>query len=481
MKKSIKKNYLLNVSYQILTLLTPLITMPYVSRILGADGIGTYSYAESVATYFVLLATMGITTYGQREISYLQDDKEKRSQLFWEIKIISGITTIVALLLFFVYLKARNNGIIYYIFAINIIAVFFDVSWFFQGLEEFGIIVLRNVIFKALNIIFIFTMIHEKNDIVLYTIGITGFTLISNISLWPSLFNNLNKVNVRGLRPCRHIKTVISLFIPTIAVQVYTVLDKTMIGVITKSSFENGYYEQALKISRMVLLVVTSLGTVMIPRIGYHYAKREQDVVTELMYKAYRFVWFIGIPLCFGLIGIASNFVPWFYGTGYDKVAVLLSVSSFLILAIGINNVTGMQYLIPTGRQNTFTKTVIIGAVCNFILNCMLIPVMQSVGAAIASVAAETIIAVVQIYYVRKELNPIYILKSSHHYIVAGLIMLVVLKLESYLFKSSIINTLIMIISSACIYFILLVVFRDGFFINNIRNVANKFKKKKSN
>ena len=171
-----------------------------------------------------------------------------------------------------------------------------------------------------------------------------------------------------------------------------------MIGMITKDAYENGYYEQALKISKLVLTVVTSLGTVMIPRIGYHYSKGDTEMVKTYMYRAYRFVWLCGIPLTLGLIAVSSNFVPWFFGSGYEKVVSLLGVLSMLILAIGINNVTGMQYLIPTERQTLFTITVIIGAVANFVLNFVLIRFLQSLGAAIASVVAETTIAVIQIY-----------------------------------------------------------------------------------
>ena len=208
-------------------------------------------------------------------------------------------------------------------------------------------------------------------------------------------------------------KTVISLFVPTIAVQVYTVLDKTMIGMITQNDFENGYYEQAVKISKMVMTVVTALGTVMIPRIGFYFEKGDVKEVKRLMYRGYRFVWFLGIPLCLGLIMVSPKFVPWFFGEGYNKVSVLLGILSFLILAIGINNVTGMQYLIPTKRQNIFTLTVLIGAMINFAMNYILIERFAAIGAAIASVTAETVIAIVQLMIVRKEINPLEVLRGS--------------------------------------------------------------------
>ena len=243
-KKSIKKNYIYNTCYQILMLLTPLITTPYISRVLGADGIGQVSYAESIVSYFVLFATLGISTYGQREISYVQDSKKDRSIVFWNTKFLQVVISSIVLGVYFSYLIVTKSGILYYILAVNILAVIFDVAWFFQGLEEFGKTVLRNVIFKFINIAYVFLVIKTKEDVLWYAFGLTFFALLSNISLWGYLPKYIQKISIKELSPFKSLPVVLSLFIPTIAIQVYTVLDKTMIGMITNSSFENGYYEQ---------------------------------------------------------------------------------------------------------------------------------------------------------------------------------------------------------------------------------------------
>ena len=251
-----------------------------------------------------------------------------------------------------------------------------------------------------------------------------------------------------------------------------------MIGIITQDSFENGYYEQALKLSKMVLTVVTALGTVMIPRIGSYFKEGNKNKIRDLMYRGYQFVWFLGIPLCFGLVMVSSNFVPWFFGDGYDKVADLLKVLAFLILAIGINNVTGMQYLIPTGREKLFTITVLIGAGVNFCLNAVLIYFCQSVGAAIASVVAESTIAVVQIIMVRKELSPWEIVRRGKNYYVAGAVMVGALAVLNHYLTSGIFNTVIIVVVGACSYFAVLLILRDQFFMTNVSNVLMKMREK---
>ena len=476
-KKSIKKNYIYNLTYQILLLLTPLITTPYLSRVLGADGVGTVSFAESIVSYFTLFATLGITTFGQREISYVQDNKAKRTQVFWETKLLQVITSSCVLAVYVVFALFQGNRTLYLILSFNILAVLVDVVWLLQGMEEFGKIVFRNTIFKILSIAYIFIAVKTKEDVIKYVFGIAFFLFLSNASLWPYVSKYVSTPNWKEVKPFRNIKVVISLFIPTIAVQIYTVLDKTMIGLITQSSFENGYYEQAIKISKIVMTVVTSLGTVMIPRIGYHFGRGETEKVNLFMYRGYRFVWFLGIPLCFGLL--ASNFVPWFFGDGYEKVVPLLGVLAFLILAIGINNVTGMQYLIPTKRQNLFTMTVLIGAGVNFVLNMILIHFFQSIGAAIASVAAETTIALVQLWLVRKEFSVKKVFLSCWHYLVAGGVMLAGLEALGRQLTPSIFHTVLMVICGAAAYFIILVIFRDSFFIDNVKNVLNKALKRK--
>ena len=268
------------------------------------------------------------------------------------------------------------------------------------------------------------------------------------------------------------------MFLPTIAIQIYSILDKTMIGVITQSSFENGYYEQALKISKMVLTIVTSLGTVMIPRIGFHFESSDTKEVQRLMYRGYRFVWMMGIPLCLGLIMVSDNFVPWFFGDGYEKVADLLKVLSLLILAIGINNVTGMQYLIPTKRQNTFTLTVVIGATVNLILNSFLIHAFASVGAAIATVAAESTIAVVQLIIVRKELSPYRVLKEGAHYYIAGGAMCLVLWLVGRDMPAMIWNTVLLVLLGGTTYGAVVLLERDEFVLSNIKTISKQLRKR---
>lgn len=477
MKKSIKKNYIYNVAYQILILLTPLITSPYIARTLGPDGIGTASYIGSVSSYFMLVASMGIATFAQREVSYYQEDRTMRTQVFWEVKLLQLTTCGVCFAAYFVFCLFQENRILYLISGIGLLNMVLDVSWLYQGMEEFGALVFRNVVFKAIHIIYIFTFVHSKEDLPLYMLE-SVFGSLSAMAMWPKLPSMIGRPDFKKLRPFRHFKTVFLLFVPTIAIQIYTVLDKTMIGVITHDTYENGYYEQAIRISKMLLTLVTSLGTVMVPRIGKLYAEKNTESIRNYMYRSYRFVWFLGIPICFGLIMTAGNFIPWFLGDGYEKVISLTGILSLLILDIGISNVTGLQYLIPTRRENTFTFTVTVGAVVNFFSNMALIYSFQATGAAVASVVAETTIAVVQLIIVRKELSPWRVLKEGKHYFIAGLIMVAALIPLTKALSPSFFHTFVIVAVGAAVYFAVLLLMRDEFFLSNVERAVNLVKRR---
>ena len=292
-------------------------------------------------------------------------------------------------------------------------------------------------------------------------------------SVWAYVPKFVNPPDWKNLRPFRHLKGVIALFIPTIAISIYTVLDKTMIGIFSTPD-ENGYYEQALNLSRTVLSLITALGAVMLPRLGYHYNRGEEKEVRNLMYQSYRFVWFLGIPLCFGLIGVAGNIVPWFYGDGFLKLTILLPVLSLLIPIVGLSNITGTQYLIVTKREKLLTLSVGIGAVVNFFCNLILIPRYSAIGAAIASVLAEILITGIQFVFIRKEISVAKVVSSAWKYLLAGAMMLVVLVLENQKWESSILNTGIMVVSGATVYFAMLFILRDEFLLGYIKKVLRK-------
>ena len=465
-EKSIKKNYIFNTCYQILLVIVPFITTPYLSRVLGVDGVGLYSFASSIVAYFTVFACLGTGTYGQRAISYVADKKEERSRVFFETFIFRLTMTIITLVFYGIYLFfVKENFIIYLILSLNIVNIALDIAWFLYGMEEFQKTVIRSTIFKILNIIFIFVFIKKPSDLTTYILGTMILNVLGALSLWVYVPKYVTKVH--NLKPFRDVKTIIRLFIPTIAIQVYTLLDKSMLGVFAPDYVENGYYEQAEKVTKICLTLVTSLGTVMIPRIGKTFKEGNFEKIRTYMYKSYSFIWFLAIPIMFGLIAISSIFVPIFFGDGYEKVGVILPILSSIVVIIGLSNVNGFQYFVPIGKENVLTLTVVVGAVVNLILNFFLIPRYYAIGACIASVIAEGCVTAVGFIYIHKsrELSIRNIIKLSINYFISGLVMLGVLLLIKPMLNTSIYSLFILILCGEIIYLVMLLILRDKFFL----------------
>lgn len=475
--KSLSKNYLYNLSYQILTLLTPLITTPYISRVLGIDGIGEYSFSYSIVAYFVLLAQFGITNFAQREIAYHQDDREAQSRIFFEIISFQILTVVISLICYYILGRMWHvDSQIYWVQALNIVAVLFDVSWFFQGLEEFDKIVVRNFIVRLANIALLFLLIKSPDDLILYTFIMGGMNVVSGILICLFLKDYVHKVSINEIHPFRNWKPILQLFLPQVAIQIYVVLDKTMLGFFADSYVENGYYEQADKIIKLLLTIATSLGTVMLPRMAATVARGEMEAARKFMIASYRFSFFLTIPMCFGLITVSSNFVPWFFGPGYEPVAGVLNIISSMLIAIGLSNVTGIQFMIPMNRQNQLTLSVIAGAIFNFIINLYLIPNFYSTGVAIATVLTEWLVTFVQFYLVRDFFSGFDIFSQGKNYFFSGFIMLLITGVLSHCLTSSIMHSLILVLIGSVIYGGILFIAKDQMVMIFINKIKERFR-----
>lgn len=477
-KKTITKNYIYNLIYQILVLILPLITTPYVSRVLGAENIGIYSYTISIATYFVLFGSLGVALYGQRQIAYEQNKGEKLSKTFWEIVILRFITMAISMIIFyFTFVNGEQYQVYYKIILLELLANCFDISWFFQGLEEFKKTVTRNIIVKLISVISIFTFVKNSYDLGIYFWIYVLSTLIGNLSLWAYLPKYLRKIKIKQLNIVQHIKSTIGLFIPQIAVQVYTVLDKTMIGAIISDKSEVGYYEQSQKIVKILLTVITSLGTVMLPRIANTFASGEKEKVTNYMKKSFNMVFLLAFPMIFGVIAVSKAFVPVFFGQGYDEVAILMSIISPILLLIGLSNVTGTQYLLPTKRQKEYTISVVCGAIINFIMNACLIWKIGAIGASIGTVIAELSVTLIQMYFVRKDFNLKEIFKLAKNYLLSSIVMFIVCVFIGRSINSNLVSTIVQVIIGGLTYGICLLILKDTFIFEMLDRIKNKIRR----
>lgn len=459
---SLKINYLYSIVYQLLTIIIPIVTTPYVSRILQPDGIGAYSYTFSIVTYFGMFGTLGISTYGQLKIAAERDHPARVSRSFWELFIARIVTMTAASAVYLVFAwTSPKYGVLYIILFIYLISQAFDVSWALQGQERFKVTVSANLIIKIISTVLIFILIKQKSDLFKYVLLLQGATLAANISMWPALKRSLIPVNIHTIRFYRHWRASLVYFIPTVATSVYTVLDKSMLGWLTGSDFQNGYYEQAHKIEQLLVAVVTSLGTVTLPRISYLYKEKKYDSIRDITDTTLQYILFISIPMCLSIIAIAPTLVAVFLGPGYGPCVSILRVFAALIVIVGLNNTIGKQCLMPTGRQKSFNIGVIAGALLNVALNMVLIPKLSATGAAIASDAAEMVILCIFIYYSRDYLNFKKLGRYSFRYLVIAFIMSIGVVLVGKCLGSTVRSLIIQILFGTVLYTVLLLLLKD--------------------
>lgn len=479
-KSKVVKNFIYNTAYELLRLFAPLITAPYVSRVLGAGGVGSYSYPQSIATYFVLVGAVGTTLYGKREIAFVQDDPQKRTDAFWEIESFRFIAAVICTILYyFLFCRSGQYVVIYRILALEVLATAVDISWFFMGMENFRITVIRNTIIKLTGIALVFLLVKKPEDVPLYTVCMTLPILLGNLSLWLTVRRYLGEPseNIFGGVP-KHIKPILFLFIPQIAIEVYAVLDKTMIGKISSSMDQVGYYTQAQKIVKIVLMLVTSLGTVMLPAMSAAFAQGKHETIIKNIKRSFRFVFMISFALLFGLCAISERFAPLFFGRGFEPVGTLMIIIAPIIVLIGMSNVIGRQYLLPTKQEKEFTLSVCAGAAVNVCFNLILIRKYDAIGASIATVIAELSVTLVQMWCVRKQLPLREFLSPFLRYLFeGGLMFLAVWGIGKALPKESVLSLLLMVACGIMVYIAELAVTKDAMLWQGLEMVKNKIKK----
>ncbi|VDG17581.1 flippase [Lactobacillus koreensis] [Lactiplantibacillus mudanjiangensis] len=446
------RNYLYNASYQILNLITPFITVPYIARILGPKGVGINSFTNSIVTYFVLAGTLGLTIYGNREVAYNRDDPEKLSKTFWEIEILQLTTMTLSFICFLLFIFFYGQYTMFLLMqSLLIISGAFDISWFFMGLEDFKKTVLRNMFVKVIALIAIFTFVRHHNDVAIY-IAILGCTqLFGNLSLWPYLKKIVNKVPISSLEIWHHLRPAIILFIPQVAIQVYLQVNKTMLGQLD-SVVASGYYDYADKLVKMVLAVVTATGTVMLPHMSNLFAKGNLKKVNEYLYRSFNFISAIAVPLSFGIAAVATALAPWYYGSKFAVVGQLLILESPVVLIIGWSNALGQQYLMPTKQIKKYTWSVVFGAIANIIVNVPLIIVFGVKGATLATLISEVVVTGYQLISVHSQIDYRRLFSDLPKYLISGIVMFIVVYNLNVSMKISIFSLILQVVEGMLVY-----------------------------
>ena len=466
---SLKKNLAYNVAYQILVIILPLITAPYVSRVLGADGLGTYSYIFSIVTYFGLFGMLGIANHGNRSVALVRDNRQKVSEAFSNTYIIQLCTTVIALLLYFLFIYCWFSGdkTIAYIESIIVLSYVLDITWFFFGLEQFAVTVTRNAIIKIATVVAIFIFVRSREDLWIYALIMSCGMLFSQIYLWLRIRKYADFCKPSWSQVKSNIKPVLMLFIPAIAYSIYKLLDKVMLGAMSSMS-QVGLFDNAEKIINIPSSLITAFGTVMMPRITVLLGTGDEHRISYLNKISVRYFTLLVVGAAFGLAGICNVLAPVYFGSEFVGSAPIIAGLGFSLIFVTWANVIRTQYLIPNKLDKPYVISSVIGALANLAVNIILIPKFAGIGAMIGTIIAEFTVFFVQLILVRRSFPMSQYLQPVLVLFPIGMIMFAVVYWIGAYMGNTIITLIIQILVGGFLYLsgsmVYLKVIHDEFF-----------------
>lgn len=459
---SVKFNFIMNFIMSASSIVFPLITFPYISRVLMATGNGKVATASAVVAYFNMFASLGIPTYGIRACAKVRDDKKALSKTAQELIIINSITMLISCVVFaFTVILVPEFAAekeLYLINGIGLALNVFAVTWLYNALEQYAYITVINMITKLFSLILMFLLIKRPEDYVIYG-GITVFASSASYVfnfIYARKFITLKKIGKYNFRV--HMTPILKFFAMSAAISVYTNLDVVMLQFM-QGDAEVGYYNAAIKVKTILVTLITSLGTVLLPRLSYYVKKEKTEDFYRMIGKAVNFVVVAGLPLTIYFMLYASESIQFLAGDGYQGAVLPMIILMPTVLLIGMSNITGIQILTPQNQEQKVLNSIVCGAVADFLLNLVLIPKMASSGAALATVIAELVVLLVQCVYLKEILKDIMRdvrgMKIGAAIVVAtigGSLVKGLLDLESSGWSMEI-QSFVMLAISACVFF----------------------------
>lgn len=476
---SLKTNIIYSTVYQVLILIIPLITAPYVSRVLGATNLGIYSYTQAFANYFVLFAMLGVANYGNRSIAQVRDNPKLLSKTFWEIYVFQIFITILVSVIYIIYCftSISKNRVIYLLQFLYVISAGFDINWFFFGIEKFKLTVTRNTIIKIINAILIFVLVKEKSDLAIYTLIMTLGTLLSTAVLFPFLPKYISFERIKIKNVIRHVKPNLVLFIPVVAISLYNIMDKLMLGYFSTTD-EVAFYSNEEKIAQLPNSIIMAVGNVLMPRMSNLIAVGNQKKGLELFDKSMIFMIVSSILLAFGMGSVSDVFAPWFYGKEFAKCGVYILWLCPTIVFKSIAGSIRTQLIIPMERDNVYIFSVSAGAIINLIANYFFIPLYQGLGAVLGTVLAEGVVCIIQMFMTRDVVNYRRYLKYTFIFCFIGEAMFLVLQMIHV--QNSFVNIIVSMTVGVVIYSILSGIYFIKFEGMSIKNIKNRMRGNKN-
>jgi len=478
MAKSVKRNYIYSLSYQIFSLIMPFITSPYIARILGPENVGTFSFISTYVSYFVLLGRLSIDLYGSRELSYVKNDLTKKSEVFWNLALLNFTNLLIALVIYFAWLLIYKpvNGLFYALSSLTLFSSMLDITWLFSAHEEFGMIALRNFIVRIISVVSIFVFVKSPNDLVNYFLINLITPFVINASMLRYINRYVTFIKPTFLNAYKRYPKVLKISLPNLAVSVYTMLDKLLLGTISGNEYL-GYYDYSKRIVAMALTVVSSMTPIMMVKMSGHFKNNDLSLVRGYVAKSFKFSVFSSVLIFSLLISAVPEFIPWFYGSNFSTTIKLIQILSPTIIAVAMGTVAGHQFLLSIGKENLLSLALVIGAVISFSLNILLIPRYDALGASLTSLVTEAAITIILYITISRYMDVKELFRQNYKFFLFSLAVIIPLRIIGTKMGPSVLTNLLQVALGTIIYLLLSFVF-DKDIHSYMKDVVNKLKSK---
>ena len=450
---NVRKNISYNIIYQILIILLPLITSPYISRVLGAESLGICSYLHSIVSYFSFFILLGLNNYGSKTIAQVKSDKTNLSKNFCAIFCMQLLSSVIVILIYIVYIISPlcNYKIYSLIQLLYLFGSALNINWFFFGMEKFKLTVIRNTIVKILSVLSIFIFVKKTTDIYIYIIILSLTNLFTSVFLWGFLKKEIElcKIGFKDIK--QHIKPNLILFIPIIAVSCYKIMDKIMLGNMSEIN-QVALYENAEKIIQVPISIVTAIGTVMLPKISNLLSEGKEEETKMYVNKSFDLIMMIAFPMTFGIMAVCEKFMPLYLGAEFTETGLFTKYLAITVIFVSFANVIRTQYLIPKNKNKIFILSLVCGAFVNLIINILLIPKFSGMGAIIGTIFAEFTVMIYQTLAVFKEMQIHKYIKNIVKYFIFSLIMYLIINRFDSIIENDIYCILTQVVMGILIY-----------------------------
>lgn len=473
----ILKNYFWNMSYQIFAIIVPIILFPYVNRHLGPTSVGINSYTYSLAQIFMVLGDLGVANYGTKLIAQHRDNNYEISKLFANIISMRFIIVFIAYFFYETYVVFCGKYILFYsLQGIIILASIFDFSWFFMGIEKFKVITIRNMSVRFTTLILIFIFIKKPGDLWIYILIMSLSNVFGNLLMIKPLKKEVHfsKISLREM--AKHLKFSLIYFIPQIAMQIYQTFYKFILGSIVGVE-ASGFFDNSDKLVNLILTVLSSLSMVILPNITHKVSEKDSAEVKSFFYKYFDYMMLLSFPMMAGLAGIALNFAPWFFGSEFKSVGILLMIESFDIVSVGIGLALS-SYFISTNQIVKYNVAIISGAFFCLTVGIYLIFIYGTIGSMFGIALTEAFISTFEIIILRKQLTIRKLFSNFHYYAIASLLLFICVFILDISFTFSFYLLVLQVIIGIAIYIGCIYVFKLPV-IFEIFNVMKRFRKSK--